>query len=120
MTVRTGAGRAARDAAATAPASRCHETVCVPCILAHTGGDRDTGVRVVLRARPLNALERSKSADSLCVAIDGDSVMCKVARQEHAGSLRFSFDKVFGPDSAQHDVYDFIGPQAIAGTGGDA
>jgi len=75
--------------------------------------DRDTGVRVVLRARPLNALERSKSADSLCLAIDGDSVECRVAKQEHAGSVRFSFDRVFGPDSEQKDVYEFIGPQAI-------
>jgi hypothetical protein len=79
-------------------------------------GDRDTGVRVVLRARPLNSLERSKAADSLCIGIDGDSVECKVAKQDHAGTVRFSFDKVFGPDSEQKQVYDFIGPQAINGT----
>lgn len=78
-------------------------------------GDRDTGVRVVLRARPLNSLERSKAAESLCIGIDGDSVECKVAKQDHAGTVRFSFDRVFGPDSEQKQVYDFIGPQAING-----
>jgi hypothetical protein len=80
-------------------------------------GDRDTGVRVVLRARPLNALERSKAADQLCLGIEGDAVECRMAKGEHAGSVRFSFDKVFGPDSEQKQVYDFIGPQAIHGTG---
>ena len=78
-------------------------------------GDRDTGVRVVLRARPLNSLEKSRAADSVCISIDGDSVECKVAKAEHAGTQRYSFDKVFGPDSEQRGVYEFIGPQAING-----
>lgn len=72
-------------------------------------------MRVVLRARPLNSLERSKAADSLCLSIDGDSVECRVAKAEHAGSSRFSFDRVFGPDSEQRSVYEFVGPQAING-----
>lgn len=55
----------------------CLRVACIrvfACVL--VGGDRDTGVRVVLRARPLNALERSKAADSLCLGASPSLFVC--------------------------------------------
>lgn len=69
----------------------------------------------MLRARPLNSLELTKNGDETCITCDGDSVAVRVAKAEHAGTVRFAFDRVFGPSSTQKQVYDFIGPIAIHG-----
>jgi hypothetical protein len=92
------------------PPACMHDALCVVVAV-----ERDAGVKVVLRARPLNALENMKTGGETCITCEGDTVACKVAKGEHAGSLKFSFDSVFGPDSTQKQVYDFVGPIAIQG-----
>ncbi|KAJ2450489.1 hypothetical protein EV183_004259 [Coemansia sp. RSA 2336] len=75
---------------------------------AEDDGDRVLPVRVAVRIRPLvvgdqsSTLSRGMSTE--CVEASGTSVV--VAGGDGAGPRSFSYDHVFGPDSAQSDVYD--------------
>ncbi|KAJ2633095.1 hypothetical protein H4R22_000731 [Coemansia sp. RSA 1290] len=75
---------------------------------AEDDGERVLPVRVAVRIRPLfvgdqsGTLSRGMSTE--CVEASGTSVV--VAGGDGAGPRSFSYDHVFGPGSAQSDVYD--------------
>ncbi len=65
---------------------------------------------MLVRARPLNALERERNGDETCITLEGNSV--RLAKSE----ARVAFDHVFGPDTTQLHVFDQVGPASVAGT----
>jgi kinesin family member 5 len=59
-------------------------------------------VKVVCRVRPQNQMELNQGGSS-CVRLNETNI--EVNLEE--GSHMFSFDRIFGPDSLQQDVFDF-------------
>ncbi|KAL4436755.1 hypothetical protein ABPG75_003894 [Micractinium tetrahymenae] len=66
--------------------------------------DSREAVKVIVRCRPFNDQERR---DGRAQAVEVESRDGQVAvRSASEGTKAFAFDKVFGPDSRQEDVYD--------------
>jgi kinesin family protein 5 len=69
------------------------------------GGDKGN-IRVVCRFRPLNEKE-IKMGSAMCIAFDpDDKTVIMNAAQESLGPMRFTFDHVFPPNTAQVSVYE--------------
>lgn len=62
-------------------------------------------IKVVARFRPQNKIEKEHGGEPV-VQIEGDDT-CVITSVESAGSAPFTFDRVFGMDSQQHDVFEF-------------
>jgi kinesin family protein 5 len=63
-------------------------------------------IRVVCRFRPLNEKE-VKMGTAMCISFDPDDKTVQMnAVQESLGPMRFTFDHVFPPNSAQASVYE--------------
>jgi len=68
-------------------------------------GDKGN-IRVVCRFRPLNEKE-IKMGSSMCISFDPDGKTVNMnAVQENLGPMRFTFDHVFQPNTAQELVYE--------------
>ena len=71
--------------------------------------------QVVCRFRPLNERER-KETDRLCVTLDGNGTTVDVVSTEGYGDRHtFHFDKIFGFDSSQEQVYDAVAKPVVDG-----
>lgn len=70
-------------------------------------------VRVVCRFRPLNDLENQR-AQGLCVSFS-DQTVCVNSQSDSAENLKFTFDKVFTPQSSQEAVYNFAAKPIVEG-----
>ncbi|OMJ92148.1 hypothetical protein SteCoe_5137 [Stentor coeruleus] len=70
-------------------------------------------VRVVCRFRPLNDLECQR-AQGLCVSFS-DQTVCVNSQSDSAENLKFTFDKVFTPESSQEAVYNFAAKPIVEG-----
>lgn len=69
------------------------------------GGEKGN-IRVVCRFRPLNEKE-IRMGSAMCIAFDPDEKTVNMnAIQENLGPMRFAFDHVFPPNTAQATVYD--------------
>ncbi len=64
---------------------------------------------MLVRARPLNALERERNGDETCITLDGNAV--RLSKTD----ARIAFDHVFGPDTTQNHVFAQVGPASVAG-----
>ena len=73
--------------------------------------DRES-VRVVVRCRPMFGKEIAEARQSI-VACDEDAGAVEVAGWEGRPPARFTFDRVFGPTTAQADVYDAVGADLV-------
>jgi len=74
-------------------------------------GDGES-VRVVVRCRPMFGKEIAEARQSI-VACDEDAGAVEVAGWEGRPPARFTFDRVFGPTTAQADVYDAVGADLV-------
>jgi hypothetical protein len=63
-------------------------------------------VKVVVRVRPQNKIETARGG-APCVEISADGT--EVAVEDGYNSQKWSFDRVFKPDSRQQDVFEFGG-----------
>lgn len=89
-----------------------------------TGGERDAGsgldsipgnVKVVCRFRPLNDRERRES-DKVCVVLDGNGTTVDVVSVDgYSDRHTFHFDRIFGFDSAQEQVYNTVAKPVVDG-----
>ena len=70
----------------------------------------EVNVKVVVRVRPQNKIETARGGKP-CVDIKGGTEV-KLDTDEE-GTYRFTFDRIFGPDSEQKDVFDYIGRPVV-------
>jgi hypothetical protein len=66
-----------------------------------SGRPQKENVRVVARIRPQNEMEKERSG-SLCVRLTDTNVVVNT----EDGSMPFTFDKVFGPDATQSEIFE--------------
>lgn len=59
-------------------------------------------VKVVCRVRPQNAMELAQGGNS-CVRLNETNIEVHLEEGTHT----FSFDRIFGPDSTQHEVFEY-------------
>ena len=72
-------------------------------------------VQVVARVRPMNSREVGEG-DTACVKMDGNGSTLDVASDGMGASAQsFTFDRVFGFDSSQEEVYDMVGKPVVEG-----
>ncbi|KAJ1957291.1 hypothetical protein EC988_000905 [Linderina pennispora] len=64
---------------------------------------QDNNIKVIARFRPPNALEKKSGSTSVIEIEDESTVALKC--EEHTGS--FAFDKVFGSDTTQAQIYNY-------------
>ncbi|ORX73964.1 kinesin-domain-containing protein [Linderina pennispora] len=64
---------------------------------------QDNNIKVIARFRPPNALEKKSGSTSVIEIEDESTVALKC--EEHTGS--FAFDKVFGSDTTQSQIYNY-------------
>ncbi|KAL4441418.1 hypothetical protein ABPG74_013713 [Tetrahymena malaccensis] len=72
--------------------------------------DDSANIRVICRMRPLNSLEKSTGGET-CIEYDEQRIFCKVIGTEKPHE--FTFDKVFGPNVAQKDVFEIVASPVI-------
>ena len=70
-----------------------------------------SNVRVVCRVRPLNKKEGGKTGES-CVDLTDEEI---AVDSRDNGKQKFTFDRVFGPESQQRTVFDFVAKPLIQG-----
>ncbi|PGH00232.1 kinesin heavy chain [Blastomyces parvus] len=71
--------------------------------MASSGSGSTNTIKVVARFRPQNKIELASGGEPI-VEFDSEDT-CKINSKEAAGA--FTFDRVFGMDSQQQDVFDF-------------
>ena len=69
--------------------------------------DSGTSVRVVCRVRPMNRKELDMKTTPCVVAKGGTSVVVSEGDANFSDKRRFNFDKVYGSESKQGEVFDF-------------
>lgn len=69
-----------------------------------------SNVSVVVRVRPENAIEQSRGGQ-MCVRHDGSEIEMEVGVD--SGSSKFTFDRVFGANSTQLEVFEAIGKPLV-------
>ncbi|EAR93752.2 kinesin motor catalytic domain protein (macronuclear) [Tetrahymena thermophila SB210] len=72
--------------------------------------DDSANIRVICRMRPLNSLEKSTGGET-CIEYDEKRIFCKVIGTEKPHE--FTFDRVFGPNVAQKDVFEIVASPVI-------
>jgi hypothetical protein len=102
----TGSGSAAATPAPT-PAAAAATPAATP--MAGARAEGDANVRVLVRPRPLNALERERNGDETCVTMEGNSV--RLLKTD----TTLTFDHVFPPTCPQEAVFAQVGPSSVAG-----
>jgi len=71
-------------------------------------------VKVVCRIRPENKVEK-ESGCKPCVTFTDTSISIECAENGKSGKNSFSFDRIFGPNSLQIDVFNFAAKPVIQG-----
>lgn len=74
-----------------------------PAAASSAGGGNN--IKVVARFRPQNKIEKEHGGQPI-VQIEGDDT-CIITSADTGGAAPFTFDRVFGMDSQQHDVFEF-------------
>jgi kinesin family member 5 len=75
--------------------------------------DSGTSVRVVCRVRPMNRKELDMKTTPCVVAKGGTSVVVSEGDANFSDKRRFNFDKVYGSESKQGEVFDFCGKPVV-------
>ncbi len=79
-------------------------------------------IKVVVRCRPLNSRERNRGATHLIDVIDqhqlvlqppGETDTRENAKATKKKPMPFSFDRSFGENTEQHEVFDYIGVELL-------
>lgn len=68
-------------------------------------------VQVVCRFRPQSS--RIEKGDDVCVEFELDGISCSVGVSE---TQRFTFDRVFRPESTQQELFEHVGQPILSGT----
>ena len=77
-----------------------------PSVSAALGGDDDSGnVKVICRFRPLNSKEKARGTKEWL-----DYYQTSVASKDDDEAHNFTFDRVFGPDTTQLQIYKTLEP----------
>ena len=105
----TSAGSSSGPAAPTSNGSAAMRTPRDVPSPAPAGGGGEANVRVLLRARPLNALEREMAGEETCITLSGDTV--RMAKND----TTVTFDRVIAPGVTQEAVFGMVGPTSITG-----
>ena len=75
-------------------------------------------IKVVCRMRPENKLEKEGNY-ARCVEFDKKNIRVTVAGEHKAGDMEgshpFAFDRVFGPNTQQQEVFDEVALPVIRG-----
>lgn len=74
---------------------------------------RQDAIVVCARFRPMNSMETSRGSESYAEVHD-DGMGVTVMQGEHRQKHTFTFDRCFGPDSEQSEVYDHTGRPIVA------
>ncbi|KAJ2357596.1 hypothetical protein GGF43_001368, partial [Coemansia sp. RSA 2618] len=83
--------------------SRSVQCSCQHSSLCDSNDAMDSNIKVIARFRPPNSLEKRSGGTSVIELEDETTVGLKC--DEHTGS--FTFDRVFGPDSSQPQIYNY-------------
>jgi kinesin family protein 1 len=83
----------------------------------------DSGnIKVVVRCRPLNSRERNRGASNLIEVVDqhqlvlnppGEGDSRENARATKKKAMPFSFDRSYGEDTEQHELFDYVGEELL-------
>ncbi|KAG8064543.1 hypothetical protein GUJ93_ZPchr0004g40062 [Zizania palustris] len=81
-----------------------------PSVAAVDAANAKENIMVTVRFRPLS-LERSTKGTMVAWYADGDNML----RNEYNPSIAYAFDKVFGPATTTHHVYDIAAQHVVSG-----
>ena len=70
-------------------------------------GNKTETVKVAVRARPMNALEKKQNSIN-CVEVDKNNNQINVTKAETNEVKTFQYDYVYGQGSTQRQIYDEI------------
>lgn len=76
--------------------------------------ENQNNVRVVCRFRPINDMEYQR-VQGLCVNFLSENTVSVNSQTDSAENLKFTFDKVFPPNSTQESVYNFAAKPIVEG-----
>eukprot|EP00760_Papus_ankaliazontas_P016349 PhM_4_TR16789/c1_g1_i2/m.103420 len=73
---------------------------------------RTSRPRVYARVRPLNSTEKA-NGDGSAFSVDGKPIPDTLVYKKDGEPLRTRFDRAFGPQTTQEDMFDHIGKEVV-------